>query len=369
MDQVTFLLYILSQSISSVRPEMVIRLREWYEQFSCEQSGQFSTAIFCQELELSKEQAAKFTTLFYNTDPARFTDTLASYKINAVNLFQPSFPSLLLNIPDPPLVLYYRGNISVLENIAAVAIVGSRRATKYGELVVQKIIAGLAQAPVAIVSGLAFGIDAASHKAALEHNLPTIAVLGSSIDNDNVYPRDNFHLAQEILENNGALISEYPPPTEARKYQFVARNRIIAGLAHASIIAEAAKKSGALITADFAMEYNRSVFAIPGSILSPTSYGPHHLISQGAALLQSSAELLTELGLAEPEAAPSHRHTTTTLTPTETRVLEYMQHEPIELEELIALTNLPISELQATLTALELKRLVKQTSPQIFQKL
>ena len=348
---------------------MVVRLREWHEQFSCDQSGQFSTTIFCRELDLSKEQATKFTTLFYNTDPAKLADTLASYQINAVNLFHPDFPTLLRNIPDPPLVLYYRGNISALENLTTVAIVGSRRATKYGELIVQKIIAGLAQRPIVIVSGLAFGIDAASHKGALQHNLPTIAVLGSSIDNDNIYPRDNFNLAQEILENNGALISEYPPPTEARKYQFVARNRIIAGLAHASIIAEAAKKSGALITADFAMEYNRSVFAIPGSILSPTSYGPHHLISQGAALLQNSAELLEELGLATPDAQSTSNQPLTNLTSTEARVLEYMQHEPIELEALIALTNLPITELQATLTALELKQLVKQTSPQIFQKL
>lgn len=367
MNQLTFLLYILSRSVGSIKPALIQLLREWHEQFLCEPSSPFQPNQFCRALNLSVEQTQQFCKLFDTLSPAKLSEELTNSQVQSLSLFSDGYPTLLQECPDPPLVLYCRGNLKLLDNLA-VAIVGSRRATKYGELAVQKIVAGLTAQPLVLISGLAYGIDAITHRAALVNNLPTIAVLGSGLADESIYPRENFQLAQNILESGGLLISEYPPSTAARKHQFIARNRIIAGLSQAVVIAEAAPKSGALITADFAMEYNRTVMAIPGSVLSPASTGPHQLISQGAALLQSSTELLQELNL------DSTTQTTTQpqlalLTESEAGVLEYMQHEALELEELLILTKLPIHTLQAILANLELKQLIKQVSPQVFQKL
>lgn len=368
MNQLTFLLYILSQSVSSVKPELVTLLKEWHEQFLCEPSAPFQLEQFCRALNLSPEQTQQFSELFNTLSPTKLNTELTKNHIQGLSLFDDEYPTLLQQCADPPLVLFCRGNLELLKSDYPVAIVGSRRATKYGELAVQKIIAGLAAQPLVIISGLAYGIDAITHRAALANRLPTIAVLGGGLADESIYPRENFLLAQDILNSGGLLVSEYTPTTTARKYQFIARNRIIAGLSKIVVIAEAAAKSGALITADFGMEYNRTVMAIPGSILSPTSAGSHRLISQGAALLQTSSELLQELDL-DFTTQRTTQQQLSLLTKPEAGVLEYMQHEALELEELLTLTKLPINTLQAILANLELKKFIKQVSPQVFQKL
>lgn len=363
MNQLDYLLYILSQSVASIKPKLIVLLKEWHEQFSCEEPKEFKPTEFCRALDLSKNQTQKFCELFNTTSPTQITHTLKQSQVTALNIFSDKYPALLNHTPDPPLILYCRGNIELFDITPVIAVVGSRRATKYGELAVQKIISGLVNQPIIIASGLAYGIDAITHRAALTNSLPTIAVLGSGLASDYIYPRENFQLAQDILNSNGLLVSEYPPNTEARQHQFIARNRIIAGLSVVVIIAEAASKSGALITADFAIDYNRTVMAVPGSILSPTSSGPHQLIQHGAALLQSATELLQELNL---ESAADNS-TRVQLTEQEATVLEYIKHETLAFDQLVITTSLPAHQLQVILSSLILRSIVKEVGSQIYQ--
>lgn len=209
------------------------------------------------------------------------------------------FPPLLKEIPDPPKSLYSKGVIpgGILTNseMKYICIVGSRKCTNYGKDACREIIRGLRGYPVVIVSGLAFGIDSIAHEAALEYEISTIAVPGSGLNADALYPKHHFHLAEQILASGGALLSEYEPDLKAAPWCFPQRNRIMAGLCHATIIIEAELKSGTLITSKLATEYNREVFAVPGSIFSAQSDGPNSLIKQGAIPVSSAKDILDEL--------------------------------------------------------------------------
>ncbi len=200
------------------------------------------------------------------------------------------YPPLLKQIADPPLVLYVRGEVNVLSR-HAVAMVGSRRPTAYGSSVTHRLAHDLAQRQLVIVSGLARGIDSAAHRGALEAPGKTVAVLGSGIDV--IYPRENKRLAEKIIES-GAMVSELPLGTAPTPENFPIRNRIISGLALGAVIVEAAEYSGSLITARLALEQNREVFAVPGNITSAQSFGPNHLIKQGAKLVDQWIDVIEE---------------------------------------------------------------------------
>ena len=214
-----------------------------------------------------------------------------------------NLPPMLQEIPQPPPQLYVRGDIDWLGNAGAsgtrgendpkiLCVVGSRRATSYGQMACEQLIAGLAGHNIVIVSGLALGIDSIAHRAALKAGLKTIAIPGSGLEWREIYPKVHYALAQEILESGGALVSPFPPNFTAAKYSFPQRNRIMAGLAHAVLVVEAREKSGTLITARLATEYNRDVGIVPGSIFSENSDGPHLLMRLGAAPICKSADLL-----------------------------------------------------------------------------
>jgi len=200
------------------------------------------------------------------------------------------YPPRLKQIPDPPLVLYVRGDVKVLSRYA-LAIVGTRRPTAYGSQVAQRLARDLAQRQLVIVSGLARGIDSAAHRGALEAAGKTVAVLGSGIDV--IYPRENKLLAEQVTEC-GALISEFPPGTSPAPENFPIRNRTISGLTLGVVVVEAAEYSGSLITARLALEQNREVFAVPGNITSAQSFGPNHLIKQGAKLVDEWMDVIEE---------------------------------------------------------------------------
>ena len=200
------------------------------------------------------------------------------------------YPALLKQTPDPALVLYVRGDVKQLSQ-HGVAIVGTRRPTAYGSQVAQRLARDLAQRQLVIVSGLARGIDSAAHRGAIEAGGKTVAVLGSGIDV--IYPRENKRLAEQVAES-GALISEFPPGTSPSPENFPIRNRTISGLSLGVIVVEAAEYSGSLITARLAVEQNREVFAVPGNITSPQSFGPNHLIKQGAKLVDEWMDVVEE---------------------------------------------------------------------------
>jgi DNA processing protein len=213
--------------------------------------------------------------------------------ISGISIEDQEYPQLLREIHDPPKTIYVRGDIEIL-NKSGVAVVGTRKASDYGIRAAEEIIKNLPPGFV-IVSGLALGIDTVAHRAALKNNIPTIAVLGSSVDDQSIYPRENAKLAYEIIAKGGAVISEYEPPSPPQKQNFPKRNRIVSGLSRAVIVVEAPEKSGALITARCALEQNRDVFALPGSVFSENSKGTNNLIKQGAHPIISFKEIIEEL--------------------------------------------------------------------------
>jgi DNA processing protein len=200
------------------------------------------------------------------------------------------YPKLLTEIHSPPMVLYYRGTMQSKD--FTLAVIGSRKVSEYGKEAIASIVAGFSGLSMSIISGLALGADAAAHYAALQNGLHTIGVLGSGIDDASIYPRSHITLAQHILDAGGALISEYPPGTPARPEHFPMRNRIIAGMSRAVLVAEAAGRSGTLITAHAALDGGRDVWAVPGSIFSALSSGTNQLISEGANVAQSSETII-----------------------------------------------------------------------------
>jgi DNA processing protein len=223
---------------------------------------------------------------------------------------------------------------------------------------------GLRGYPVAIVSGLALGIDAIAHEAALEAGLPTIAVPGSGLEADAIYPRTNLSLAKEILKRGGCLLSEFPPEFSATLYSFPQRNRIMAALSKATLIVEAERKSGSLITARLATEYNKDVFTVPGSIFSLTSSGPHLLIRLGATPIASSEELLEALRLSQSKE--KQMPLLTDMSEDEKTVCD-MIATPLSRDEILIKLNWPTQRLNMTLTLLELKGAIKESVGKVYR--
>lgn len=213
-----------------------------------------------------------------------------------ISIYDQKYPTLLKNIYDPPLFLFYRGNIDLL-NKNIITIVGSRTLCNYHEASVKKIVGQLKNSNLVITSGMAMGIDSIAHQAALNNNLATIAVLGSSLNETKLYPQENKTLAQQIIKNNGLLISEYDENTKTQIHHFPKRNRILAGLANTTIVISGAKKSGTLITAQVALDEGRNVYALPGNINNPLSSGPNNLIKNGAQILNSAEDILLDYNI------------------------------------------------------------------------
>lgn len=267
-----------------------------------------------------------------------------------------SYPPLLRDISDAPPLLYVRGEITKADQ-RAVAIVGTRTATRYGIDVSYKLARELAHAGVTVISGLAQGIDAAAHRGALDGGGRTIAVLGNGIDT--VYPNQHRDLAEQI-SGRGALVTEFAIGAKPEAHHFPRRNRVISGMSLGVLIVEAPEKSGALITANAALEQGRDVFAVPGSILNPSSSGANRLIQDGAKLIMNVQDILDELALIyEPAAAAPAPPETSLETEMEQRIYAMLSREPVHVDDLIRSSGLPAGEVLATLTLLELKDLAR----------
>lgn len=297
----------------------------------------------------------------------RELERLRQSAVFLLSLSSSEYPEALRAIPDPPPLLYWRGDLSLLNN-PAVAIIGSRAATDYGRRVASRLAAELAELGVTIVSGAAYGIDAAAHHGALRAGGGTAAVLGCGVDV--VYPRTHADLFRHIAEQ-GLLLSEYPLGTPPEGFRFPARNRIISGLVKGVVVVEAAEKSGSLITARLALDQGREVFAVPGRIDSLKSAGSHRLIQQGAHLVQTAADILEGLAWGSgATAAPSRQHPTgpADLSAPALRLLEQLDVYPRDIDALSRLTELPIVELHALLLQLELQGLVRQLPGQLYER-
>lgn len=266
-----------------------------------------------------------------------------------------AYPRRLKDIQQPPPVLYARGSL-LPEDDWAVAIVGTRRMTPYGQQVAEDTALVLAANGITVVSGLAKGIDSAAHRTAVEGGGRTLAVLGCGVDQ--FYPAENRRLAEKIMQQ-GALLSDYPPGTPPDAANFPPRNRLISGLSQAVVIVEAGKRSGALITAQFAAEQGKDVFAVPGNINAPQSVGPNRLVRDGAIPLLSPQDLLEALNL---DRVPAYQAARSAIPadPQEAQLLETLGSEPLHVDEITYRTGLPIEAISATLTMMELKGLVRQ---------
>lgn len=268
------------------------------------------------------------------------------------------FPAQLLEIPQPPKTLFIRGKLPD-KNKICLAVVGSRRFTSYGKDICAKLIRGLKGYPIVIVSGLAMGIDSIAHKTALEVGLQTVAFPGSGLDNSALHPRCNINLAQEIIDNGGCLLSEMEPHRKATLYSFPQRNRLMAGMSKAVLIIEAEEKSGTLITARMALDYNRDVLAVPGSAFSSNSNGTNWLIKQGATPVTSSEEILDALGFQVDKNKMTEKEKYADCSKDELKIIEMLK-EPMERDELVRESGMEIAKANALLSIMEIKDLIKE---------
>lgn len=268
------------------------------------------------------------------------------------------WPESLKEIPQPPEKLYFKGKFPD-SNSVYLAVVGSRKYSDYGKEVCQKLISGLAGYPIVIVSGLAIGIDTIAHQSALDAELTTIAFPGSGLNKEVLYPKSNLNLAEKIIKNGGCLISEFEPDFSATAYSFPKRNRLMAGISKAVLIIEAEIKSGSLITARLALDYNKDVLAVPGSIFSKNSTGVNWLIREGAIPVTTSQDILEALGFDFNKRYEFCR-------PEEKIILDLLVN-PINKEELIILSKLDEKEADALLSTMEVRGLIKENDGLILK--
>lgn len=308
-----------------------------------------------QEAGLSPRLAESAVNLRAKVDLEKIWNQIEKQGISVLTWDDELYPPRLKEIEQPPPVLYARGEIT-LDDHYAVAIVGTRRVTPYGRQIAEDLAAFLAGQGITVVSGLARGVDAVAHSAALKAGGRTIAVLGSGVDK--IYPPEHLQIAEKMMKQ-GAVVSDYAVGTPPESANFPPRNRIIAGLSMATVVVEAGETSGALITAEFAAEQGREVFAVPGSILAPQSKGTNKLIQQGAHPLLSPQDLTQALNLtrtgdfkAARKAIPADA--------LEAQLLAALGAEPVHVDEIRNATGLPIEKVSATLTLMELKGMVRQ---------
>ena len=294
---------------------------------------------------------------------------LDPWPIKKIDVKNVKYPDALRKISEPPQSIYYRGGF--LTNEKCFAIVGTRLASNYGKEIAFSFAKELAQAGLTIVSGMAKGIDTFSHQGALAvetGSLKTIAVLGTGLEEDVIYPQENLGLAKKILEQGGCLLSEYTPETHGDKFTFPKRNRLVSGLALGILVVEAKYKSGALITANYAQKQGKKVFAVPGSINSSNSKGPHSLIKKGAQLVDSPQDILKALNI-EPSLfvppAVSPLGETAGGTP-KIIILQALSQGSLHIDQIIKQTQLPSQAVSSALTLLELESKVKNLSGNVF---
>lgn len=276
-----------------------------------------------------------------------------------IKLRKDEFPRLIKEMPGAPDELYYSGDRRALylDDHKYLCVVGSRRYTEYGRRVCEWLIEGLRGTPTVIVSGLAMGIDTVAHKSAILNGLKTIAVPGSGLHPDIIYPRINIYVAEDILKNDGCLLSPFKPNQGAANWTFPVRNQIMAGLSHATLIIEGEEDSGTLITAKLSAEYNRDTFIVPGSIFSEHSRGPHKLLREGAIPITNQEELRDALGFSSKSLKTSNYEN---CTEEELKIISLLSTGSLHKDEIIRKTNLGTSRVHILISILETKNLVEQ---------
>ncbi|MEI7810315.1 MAG: DNA-processing protein DprA [bacterium] len=277
------------------------------------------------------------------------------------------FPKPLFEIPGPPKDLWILGELPNDEDLIYLCVVGSRKYTSYGKEICEKIITGLKGYPIVIVSGFAMGIDTIAHKKAMQVGLKTMVFPGSGLSTDAIHPKTNIPLIEEVLRNDGCLLSEFEPDFKATYWSFPMRNRLMAGISKAVLIIEAEERSGTLITARLATEYNRDVLAVPGSVFSLNSKGTNRLIRQGATPVTCAEDVLEALGFEQEKDESKQMSLFMDLSPQEKKVIEILR-EPIPRDDLIREMKMQITEANTILSVMEIKGIIKEEYGEIRLK-
>ncbi len=359
----------LALNAAELPPRAVIELLERYGSAAAAIGAGHSAAA--EVTRLTQQETIRLT-VAAERDYGRDLNTLDRLRARLVTIRDDEYPSNLRHIHDPPPVLFVRGSFQQCDE-RAVAIVGTRRITPYGRLVSETLARDLAERGVTVVSGLAVGADAAAHRGALSAGGRTIGVLACGIDVP--YPRDTLDLREQAVER-GAVISEVPLGTAARPARFAARNRLVSGLSLGVVVTEAPEKSGALITANIAGDQGRQVFAVPGSVNSEFSRGTHALLRDGARLVESVDDIMSELALPEVAApAPAQRRSAAQaappprdLTSDESAILDALSLQQRHVDEVIEDCRIPAGRASASLLMLELKGLIRRLPGNMFMR-
>lgn len=340
-----------------------IRLQKLARRFSSMQHAFEANVSSLLEAGIEPTVANRFLQERMHLSPQMEYERLCKEHVQVITFLDETYPPLLNTLFDPPALLFVRGNLPD-HTRKHLAVVGSRKASGYGKEVTRFLIEPLAAAGVVIVSGLAYGIDAFAHQAALDVRGTTIAVLGSGVDHDSIYPSSHRALASHILANDGALISEFPLGTSPLKQHFPIRNRIIAGMCEGTLVIEAAIKSGSLITARAALESGRDVYAVPGPIHAPLSEGPNNLIKMGAIPVTQPSDIY-EIPV-DPNADDSIKIEPANAE--EKEVSHALGQTPRHLDELIRATGFEPSVVSRTITMLEMKGTIRHDGGQYYSK-
>lgn len=341
-----------------------VRMQRLIDYFGDVERAWFAPADALEAAGLSTKMSARIIKVRSEIELDKYISRIENQGIRILVRDDEDYPRYLKEIPQPPPVLYVRGEIAI-EDEWSVAIVGTRKVTHYGREITEKFAKRLAEHNITVVSGLARGVDGIAHKAAMDAGGRTLAVLGCGVDI--VYPPEHKKIAQQMIKQ-GALISDYAPGTAPESYNFPPRNRIISGLSRAVIVIEAGVKSGALITAEFAADQGREVYAVPGNINSVQSKGTNKLILNGAKPLVDIHDLLTDL---EVELIQEHQNFRK-ITPTgqsETVLFGVLAEHPLHIDEIIFKSALPVAEVTAQLTMMELKGMVKHIGGMKYVKI
>lgn len=342
-----------------------VRFRLLLQWFGTAQIAWNASANKFREIGIPQTLCEKFVAFRQTFKLDLYITELKKRKIRVVANIDPKFPELLAKISDPPIVLYICGNeeIALLSKLKLLAIVGTRRASSYGKIVTSQFSRELVSQGFSIVSGLALGIDGCAHQATLDAGGKTIAVLGCGVDI--IAPSSHRNLYEQIKSSGGLIVSEMPLGHRPTKGVFPARNRIISGLSRAILITEGAKDSGSLITARYAAEQGRDVFAVPGMITNPMSEGPHKLIREGATLVYSSDQIMESLGFGQKVVLNksidfSHYEKD------ERQILQYIVRQPVTLDVLVRDLQIPTNLLSPKIISLELAGVITQDSDGLF---
>lgn len=323
------------------------------------------------KINFGEKLTAKFDSFRREFSVEGYAKKLKDEEVSFLILIDEKYPKLLKQISDPPFVLYIKGKSTSNDDKKpwdinkSIAVVGTRKITNYGREVTELLTKQLVSAGLTIVSGLAFGVDAAAHQAAIEMGGKTIAVLGCGVDCVN--PPSNKWLYEKIIDGNGAVVSEMPLSHEPSRGLFPARNRIISGLSLGVLVTEGAKDSGALITASDAAAQGREVFAVPGPITSSLSQGPTQLLKKGAKLVSTVEDILEELNISQPPSPTSSRLRGIQATPEEKKIIQILENESIEFDEIVRIISWPASHVGSILSIMEIKGMVKNTGNNVYK--